>query len=63
MVRGRKEYIMSKMGDFVIECGEELQKRRPELSWEEAMRIITSDNKESREIEAVIYKRRGIDVK
>ena len=53
---------MSKIGDFVIECGELYQERHPDASWDEAMKVITSDNEEANEIEKEIFKRRGIEV-
>jgi len=49
---------MSAMGDFVIECGEEYQRRHPEASWEKAMEVITSNNEESEEINDYILKKR-----
>lgn len=33
----RKEYIMSRMGDYVILIGEMYQKRHPEKSWEQVI--------------------------
>ena len=45
---------MSKMGDFIIACGEEYIRRHPGCGWEKAMEVITSDNPESREIEGYI---------
>ena len=47
---------MSKMGDFVIACGEEYERRHPGCGWEKAMEVITSDNPESHEIESYILK-------
>lgn len=32
---------MSKMSDFVIEVGEELEKMKPYLEWDEVMRRVT----------------------
>lgn len=52
---------MSKMGDFVIEIAELYQERHPGSSWEEAMEVVTSDNKESNELEHEVLKRRGIE--
>lgn len=46
------------MKDFVIECGELLQKTIPSLSWEEAMDIITTDCKLSRMVQRVVRMRR-----
>jgi hypothetical protein len=48
--------IMSKMGDFVIACGEEYERRHPGCGWDKAMEVITSDDPESREIESYILK-------
>lgn len=48
------------MKDFVIECGELLQKVIPTLSWEEAMDIVTTDCDLSRmAAEIVMNRRRG----
>lgn len=46
------------MKDFVIECGELLQKTIPSLSWEEAMDIITTDCELSRMVQRVVLRRR-----
>lgn len=46
------------MTDFVIECGELLQKAIPSLSWEEAMDIITTDCDLSRTVQRVVLRRR-----
>ena len=46
------------MKDFVIECGELLQKVIPGLSWEEAMDIVTTDCDLSRMVAETILKRR-----
>lgn len=45
------------MKDFVIECGELLQKTIPSLSWEEAMDIITTDCDLSRMVQRVVLGR------
>ena len=51
------------MTDFVIECGEEYEKRHPGCGWEKAMSVITTDNPESREIEKYILRtQHGIEV-
>lgn len=46
------------MTDFVIECGELLQKTIPSLSWEEAMDIVTTDCDLSRMVQRVVLRRR-----
>ena len=48
---------MSAMGDYLIECGEEYQKRHPGTSWEQAMAVMTSDLPESKEISDYIRKK------
>lgn len=47
---------MSKMGDFVIACGEEYERRHPGCGWDKAMGVVTSDNSESREIEKYVLR-------
>lgn len=49
------------MRDFVIECGEFLQSVFPNMSWEEAMAIITTDCPMSRQVQQIILKRRKHD--
>lgn len=46
------------MKDFVIECGELLQRVIPSLTWEEAMDIITTDCDLSRMITEIVRNRR-----
>ena len=46
------------MTDFIIECGEFLQKLFPNMSWEEAMDIITTDCQMSRQVQGIILRRR-----
>ena len=45
------------MTDFIIECGELLQKTIPSLSWEEAMDIITTDCDLSHLVQRVVWRR------
>lgn len=45
------------MTDFIIECGELLQKVIPSLSWEETMDIITTDCELSRTIQRIVRSR------
>lgn len=52
---------MSRIGDFVIECGEEYERRNPESTWENTMDVILSDNRVSRNIQRVVIKRRRND--
>ena len=54
---------MSAMSNFVIECGEEYERRHPGCSWEKAMAVVTSDSRESKEIENYILRtQHGIEV-
>lgn len=61
MKKEQKGDTMSKMGDFVIEIGELYQERHPNASWEEAMKVVTSDDPESKELEHEVLRRRGIE--
>lgn len=47
------------MRDFVIECGEFLQNLFPNMSWEEAMDIITTDCPMSKQVQNIILRRRA----
>ena len=49
------------MKDFVIECGEFLQSVFPNMSWGEAMAIITTDCKMSRQVQNIVLRRRKDD--
>ena len=49
---------MSRIGDFVIECGEEYERRHPESTWNKTMDVILSDNNTSRSIQKIVLKRR-----
>ena len=46
------------MKDFVIECGEVLQKAFPNMSWDEAMHIITTDCQMSRQVQEIVRNRK-----
>ena len=52
---------MSRIGDFVIECGEEYERRHPESTWDETMDVILSDSPVSRNIQKTVLRRRGIN--
>ena len=53
---------MGRMSDFVIDCGEELMRRRPWLTWEEVMDRITNptsktEQDEVNQIKMIIFNR------
>jgi len=57
--RSRKEFIMSKMGDYVILIGEMYQKRHPEKTWDQVMDDICfkDETAEIRELSDKAFKK------
>ncbi|MBO7452082.1 MAG: hypothetical protein J6U54_17275 [Clostridiales bacterium] len=53
---------MGRMSDFVIDCGEELMRRKPYLTWDEVMNRITNptskvEQDEVNQIKMIIFNR------
>ena len=53
---------MGRMSEFVIDCGEELMRRKPYLTWDEVMNRITNptskvEQDEVNQIKMIIFNR------